>query len=224
MKNKKTNFVMLMLSSALIFTSCGNANKQKEDDASNEVASIKIGTQEWTSKNLDVATFRNGDSIPQVKTDEEWETAGSEGKPAWCYYNNDPENGKKYGKLYNRYAVMDARGLAPSGWHIPTGEDNAKLIEFLGGKKVAGDKLKSIEGWKEDKNGTNETGFNGLPGGYRDFRAFYSIGESAMWWTTSNYNETLASNFWLRYKGFPDNINTSYNEHTFGGYVRCIKD
>ena len=38
--------------------------------------SVTIGTQVWTTKNLDVATFRNGDAIPQAKTDEEWETAG----------------------------------------------------------------------------------------------------------------------------------------------------
>jgi len=28
---------------------------------------VKIGTQTWTSKNLDVSTYRNGDAIPQVK-------------------------------------------------------------------------------------------------------------------------------------------------------------
>ncbi|MBM3399553.1 MAG: hypothetical protein FJY15_03195 [Bacteroidetes bacterium] len=47
--------------------------------------------------NLDVAVFRNGDSIPHVKTDVEWVAYGNAGKPAWCYYNNDPGNGTKYG-------------------------------------------------------------------------------------------------------------------------------
>ena len=48
--------------------------------------SVTIGTQTWTTKNLDVATFRNGDVIPQAKTDEEWQAAGNNKQPAWCYY------------------------------------------------------------------------------------------------------------------------------------------
>ena len=70
---------------------------------------VTIGTQVWMTKNLDVATFRNGDPIPQAKTDEEWEKAREEGKPAWCYYKNKKKNGKKYAKLYNWYAVTDSR-------------------------------------------------------------------------------------------------------------------
>jgi len=79
-----------------------------------------IGTQTWKTLNLDVATFRNGDPIPEAKTDEEWKAAGENKQPAWCYYENDPMNGTNYGKLYNWYALNDLRGLAPTGWHIPT--------------------------------------------------------------------------------------------------------
>ncbi len=221
---KKTTLILLMLSSVLFFTACGTASKEKEGDASSEVATIKIDTQEWASKNLDVATFRNGEAILEAKTDEEWKTAGVEGKPAWSYYKNDPKNGEKYGKLYNRHAVSDPRGLAPSGWHIPSYEEHVKLIKFLGGEKVAGEKLKSKEGWKGDKNGTDETGFSGFSGGYRDFKEFYNIGEAAMWWSTSDYNETLGWCFWLRDKSSTGTAYTSYSDHTYGGYVRCIKD
>ena len=103
---------------------------------------VTIGSQTWTTKNLDVATFRNGDAIPQAKTDEEWKAAGRNKQPAWCYYENDPKNGTKYGKLYNWYAVNDARGLAPAGWHIPTDEEWTVLSTFLGGGEVAGKKMK----------------------------------------------------------------------------------
>jgi hypothetical protein len=34
---------------------------------------VKIGTQVWTSKNLDVSTFRNGEAIPEAKSKEEWQ-------------------------------------------------------------------------------------------------------------------------------------------------------
>jgi hypothetical protein len=74
-------------------------------ESSNEIGQITIGNQIWSTKNLDVSNFRNGDIIPEAKTDEEWAKFGQEHQPAWCYYDNDPENGKMYGKLYNWYAV-----------------------------------------------------------------------------------------------------------------------
>jgi hypothetical protein len=48
---------------------------------------------------LDVDKFRNGDIIPEARTDEEWKLAGKNRKPVWCYYDNNPENVKSYGKL-----------------------------------------------------------------------------------------------------------------------------
>jgi len=119
--------------------------------------SIKIGTQVWTAKNLDVATFRNGDAIPQAKTNEEWEAAGENKQPAWCYYENNTANGTKYGKLYNWYAVVDARGLAPGGWHVPTDEEWTVLSTFLGGEAVAGKKMKSTSGWNSYTTGGSKT-------------------------------------------------------------------
>jgi uncharacterized protein (TIGR02145 family) len=113
---------------------------------------VTIGTQTWTTKNLDVATFRNGDPIPEAKTDEEWKAAVENKQPAWCYYDNKAANGNKYGKLYNWYAVVDARGLAPIGYHIPTDDEWTVLSTFLGGEDVAGKKMKSRSGWNSYKD------------------------------------------------------------------------
>ena len=87
---------------------------------------VTIGTQVWTSKNLNVSTYRNGDVIPQVQDEQAWAklTTG-----AWCYYNNDSSNGTKYSKLYNWYAVHDPRGLATNGYHITTDEEWKKLTD-----------------------------------------------------------------------------------------------
>ena len=113
---------------------------------------IKIGDQTWTIKNLDVTTYRNGDAIPQLEDQEEWAnlTTG-----AWCYYENESDNGTTYGKLYNWFAVNDPRGLAPKGYHIPTDEEWTILSVNLGGESQAGTKMKSTTGWNEDGNGTN---------------------------------------------------------------------
>jgi uncharacterized protein (TIGR02145 family) len=129
--------------------------------------SVIIGSQEWMVKNFNVRTFRNGDTIPEMKTDEEWMTASENRLPACCFFDNFAANGRKYGKLYNWFAVNDARGLAPEGWHVPDDTEWEQLIAVSGGKTVAGGKLKSIFDWDWDGNGSNETGFNGLPGCYR---------------------------------------------------------
>jgi uncharacterized protein (TIGR02145 family) len=109
---------------------------------------LNIGNQIWMTKNLNVDTFRNGDSIPQAKNIEQWIIAAENKLPAWCFYQFDIQFGKKYGKLYNWYAVNDARGLAPKGYHVPSISEWTVLLDFLGGADVAGKSLKSKDGWE----------------------------------------------------------------------------
>lgn len=152
---------------------------------------VKIGNQIWTTKNLDVDKFNNGDKIPEAKTNEEWNLASKNKTPAWCYYNNDFKNGEKYGKLYNFYAIKDPRGLVPKGWHIPSMEEWIFLVNYLGGSKIAGNKLKSGSGWDDSGNGNNESKFNGLPGGFRfDKGEFYSF-LGAFWSITESPNSNI---------------------------------
>jgi uncharacterized protein (TIGR02145 family) len=84
--------------------------------------------------------------------------------------------------------VNDPRGLAPVGWQIPNQEDWTKLADFLGGVSVAGGKMKSTSLWEEQDNGksgngTNESGFSGLPGGTRSANGSFIAMEYAgyMW-------------------------------------------
>jgi uncharacterized protein (TIGR02145 family) len=198
--------------------------------------SVKIGNQLWITRNLDVDRFRNGDLIPHVKSDEEWVKAGENGEPAWCYYDNDPENGKKYGKLYNWYAVTDPRGLAPKGSHVPTDQEWAILEEFMG-ENSPGYKMKSVAGWNtwddEDEeiqngNGDNSSGFNGLPGGYRfNSGSFYGISYYAFFWSAAEYDYSYA---WFRYLfSFDSNVYRGYDIYdnyskSSGASVRCLRD
>jgi len=94
-----------------------------------QVPTVAIGKQVWMTENLNVDTFRNGEAIPHVKTNEEWIKAGENKQPAWCYCDNDPANGAKYGKLYNWYAVANARGLCPAGWHVPSDDEWTQLTD-----------------------------------------------------------------------------------------------
>ena len=184
---------------------------------------VTIGTEVWMTKNLNVDKFRNGDPIPQAKTDDEWKKAGVNKQPAWCYYENDPANGAKYGKLYNWYAVSDSRGLAPVGYHIPSDAEWTILSDYLGGAEKAGAKMKSKQGWAEDGNGTNTSGFSGLPGGSRYYSGtFYTIGKCGYWWSST---EGSTANAWYRGLGYKyGGVSRYYDDKEVGFSVRCLRD
>ena len=230
---------------------------------------VKIGTQIWSNKNLDVSTYRNGDPIPEVQDKTAWAnlTTG-----AWCYYENKTSKGSTYGKLYNWHAVNDPRGLAPKGYHIPTDEEWTILTDYLGGKYQggeAGTKMKSTSGWRSyilgggyynkpcpncadwsseyrRKNschkckdnqvipayypgrthlgdGTNTSGFAGLPGGIRiSSDDFYSIGAYGAWWSSSEFNTDKA---WFRsLHNDYGNVYRNANDKRDGLSVRCLRD
>jgi uncharacterized protein (TIGR02145 family) len=197
---------------------------------------IIIGTQIWQSTNLDVTTYRDGTPIPQVTDPSIWQGLST---GAWCYYNNDPANGAIYGKLYNWFAVAGIydnaslanpslrKQLAPQGWHIPSDAEWTTLTTFLGGESVAGGKMKSTGTslWLSPNTAaTNESGFTGLPGGYRnEIAGFDIISNSGFWWSYSNTvgvanaeSRSLSYNVGLIYGG---SINSQV-----GMSVRCLKD
>lgn len=184
--------------------------------------SVIIGNQVWMSKNLDVSTYQNGDTIPEVEYNDDWQnlTTG-----AWCYYLNDEEEGQKYGKLYNWYAIMDTRGLAPEGFSVPTEEDINQLYNFLCvNTKHCGGALKSKSGlWLNPNTGaTNFTGFSALPGGFRNSGGeFSSSGETAVFWTSSEGNKDVAQVIKLHFDS--DLFERDFDIKRFAFSVRCIK-
>jgi uncharacterized protein (TIGR02145 family) len=249
-----------VLMTAISVSSCGEGASNEE--VSSEGASkgedtpmeVTVEKQVWMTQNLNVDKFRNGDPIPQAKTDEDWEKAGTDGKPAWCYYDNDPKNGIKYGKLYNWYAVNDSRGLAPAGWHIPTDAEWTILSDYLGGEDAAGTKMKSTSGWENygckkcdggsseykkicsackgtqsnssepfSGNGTNSSGFSGLPGGSCvSIGNYFNVGYYGYWWSASEDGTNDAYGRKLYYDG--DNLGRGSSAKVGGFSVRCLRD
>ena len=183
-----------------------------------------IGTQHWSTQNLDVATFRNGDTIPEARTDEQWQRANQQRTPAWCYYDNNPANGALYGRMYNWYAVADPRELAPAGWHIPGKTEWTILANQLGTIYRAGKSMKSIRGWQNDGNGDNTSGFNGLPGGDRSPDGkFIHLGMHSFWSSTTEYDADGIWDYGLHYSD--NELSEKYgNNKGHGFYIRCIKD
>ena len=202
----------------------------------------------FTKQNLNVSKYSDGTPIPQVTDPAQWInlTTG-----AWCYYENNTANGTVYGKLYNWYAVVgiyDAasaanpalrKKLAPTGWHIPTDGEWSSLINCLdpnadGGNNfsnIAGGKMKAIGTiqlgtglWESPNTGaTNESGFSGLPGGYRYINgSFYYFGDGGFWWSSSESNTSSACNCTLYYFEGYANRNDYFKKNGFS--VRCLRD
>lgn len=167
---------------------------------------IKIRTQTWTTENLDVSHYRNGDPIPNIQDNEEWENAKT---GAWCYYDNNIEN-SKYGKIYNSYAVLDPRGLTPEGYRIPEHYDWLLFERLI-------EQTKSTDNWQEH--------FKVKHAGYRsDNGRFFYLNEASGWWCKSLINTNEYSTYAHFYE--PSSERLLWKPFRFGEgfYVRCIKE
>jgi uncharacterized protein (TIGR02145 family) len=183
-----------------------------------------IGTQQWMEKNLEVTTYRNGDVIPQVASPAAWSSLST---GAWCWYNNNPENGAIYGKLYNWYAVNDSRGLCPAGWHVPTDAEWSILETALGGTSVTGGAMKTAGTirWTTPNTGaTNSSGFAALLGGYcvGVWGTFSSINITGCFWAS---DEGASTHGWSRLVTHNSSETFRLSQDKKNGYsVRCIRD
>ena len=200
---------------------------------------VQIGSQCWIKENLKTTTYQNGTPIPNVTDPDEWVdlTTG-----AYVWYNNDISWKDLYGTLYNWYATVDANGLCPTGWHVPTNDEWTALTDFIGGTgSPHGNELKSCRQvnspqgggcntsehprWNEsNENGTDDYGFSGLPGGYRNYSgAFSFVGDDGGWWSSTEFSATFA---WKRslggYYGGAVYVTNYYKQEGFS--VRCLRD
>lgn len=197
-------------------------NNTVTDVDGNVYNTVTIGTQVWMKENLKTTHYRNGDAIATGLSNTDWTVTTS---GAYAIYDNDAINNTTYGKLYNWYAVVDSRNIAPIGWHIPSETEWSILRNFLGGQEVAGAALKDTTAWKSPNTGaTNSSGFTGLPGGIRLYTdgSFTEVGLTGDFWssTLSDTNAAWGQNlaFSTIYFGQPS------SNKNYGYSVRCIKD
>ena len=126
------------------------------------------------------------------------------------------DNYATYGVLYNWHAVMTG-GICPSGWHIPSDGEFTELTDFLGGEYVAGVKMKDDVLW----NGTNSSGFSGLPGGFNGSGVFHNDGLAGYWWSASE----VSYYSWRRVLyDSNDDVDRDYFYHDRGLSARCVWD
>ena len=211
---------------------CGTSTITDIDN--NIYNTVLIGTQCWTKENLKVTKYNNGTSI---LLDASGGSAGNGGGQTWSgqstgaytIYGNESSTGPNatnYGFLYNWYAVADNRGLCPTGWHVPNAVEWSTLVNFLGSN--AGGKMKSTVtqpsngGWDSPNSGaTNQSGFSGLPGGYRvSGGRFDLVRNNAEFWSATEITSNTASTLGLLHNlGIVGT--SSYNKQN-GHPVRCL--
>lgn len=213
--------IKVLLIVFLFTMSCSESNTNVDETVN--LPQVVIGNQIWMKENLNASAYRNGDPIRYAGNYEEWKIAQQKALGAWCYYDFDPKNGEIYGKLYNWIAVNDSRGLAPSGYHVPSDSDWERLVNFLGGDSLAGNKMKSKTGWYQNGNGDNSSGYNGLPGGYCEFDGnFKNLSEAGAWWSSSEEDMDFA-----RFRALITDSTRAFKASIYklsGLSVRCIKD
>ena len=189
-------------------------------------STIQIGEQCWFEDNLATSAYRNGEPIIEYPDGQGWASTGAAGGA----YNNSSANASTYGFLYNAYAALDPRGVCPSGWSVPSDADWTQLEVELGMSPT-----EAMEyGWRGDPvghlmksstafNGSNDSGFNGFPGGARDLEGtYYVLGGYGVWWSSSLFDDERVLARQLGNN--TDEVQKRAWEKEFGFSIRCIQD
>lgn len=175
---------------------------------------VQIGNQTWFAENL-----KYSGNIPNITDNIEWKNLTSQ---AWCFYENDPNNGEIYGNLYN-WSAVNTGDLCPAGWHVPTLAEWTELADYLG--ENAGGKMKSTgtEYWEFNVSATNESGFSGLPGGGRQLNGgFRHLNQDGYWWSSTEEDDINSYKLHLSFNG---GVASRYGWNKTSGYaVRCLKN
>jgi uncharacterized protein (TIGR02145 family) len=209
----------------------GETTGTVEDVDGNTYETVKIGEQWWMAENLATTQYNDNTEIPLVEDAGEWANLST---PAYCWYDNDDGVMKEeYGGLYN-WHVVETGKVCPTGWHVPTDKEWKEMEMHLGMSRSDADdfgyrgegiatKLKSTYGW-DDGNGTNESGFNALPGGYRNNTdgSFYFDEWNGNWWTNTPSGDEYAWNREMFYN--KDGVRRFDYDRKTGFSIRCVKD
>jgi uncharacterized protein (TIGR02145 family) len=217
-----------VLTVLIIFWTLNLLSQTVTDIDGNVYNTIIIGDQIWMKENLKVSHYNNGDTIPNIMEQGEWDTLST---GAFSNYFNDEGNVDTYGRMYNWNAVNDSRSIAPMGWHVPSESEWLALFNYLGGINEASHKMREIGdshwsgycGGDYNNLATNESGFSALPGGFRIVgETFEYRGDFGGYFGS---NEVSSENAYYFYLTTCDAyVNIGDVPKTMGLSVRCISD
>jgi uncharacterized protein (TIGR02145 family) len=204
------------------------------DIENNYYTTVKIGNQWWMAEDLKVKLFNDSSIIFDGQNDNNW----IKNRPSYCLYQNNKD---APGLLYNGFAVLDAKKIAPKGWHIPTDEEWKELEKHIGLSQESAEAF----GWRGNKEGsklktfgrkswliienstwpTNETGFSANAGSNRLYNGVWGdpgLASTGFWWSATEFDSQKLFYRHLDYKN--TNIFRNYESKFYGFSIRCIKD
>jgi uncharacterized protein (TIGR02145 family) len=208
----------------LFFTAVDGTQEVVQDIDGNQYRSVRIGAQVWMAENLRVTHYRNGDALAKLTDSTRW---ASSGEGAYCAMLNNENWVRDYGRLYNLYAAVDSRGLAPEGWHIPSDAEWQYLIDYLGGDAMAGAVMMEAgyRHWAYPNTvATNTSGFTALPGGYRNgnLGSFHGAYMSAYFWSST---KAATGGYWYRNLAIErESVIRDTAVQRNGFSLRCVKN
>jgi uncharacterized protein (TIGR02145 family) len=190
------------------------------DIEGNVYKTVRIGNQVWMAENLRTTKYNDGLAIPYISLD-----AMVSSKPAYSYYDNDPELGKEYGFFYYQGVVFTGK-ICPQGWHVPTRQEWYTMLFYLRGNSpilwnyIAANKMAEGSAWDMIVDSdTNSSGFSALPSGLNAQLSFVFLGLETRWWA----QETV-----FQMRGFNLNNRIEIVEsgvtYSNGSCIRCIKN
>ena len=183
---------------------------------------VFIGTQAWMGEHLKTTRYNDGNKIYNSTLSAEWKVLTG---PAYCWYKNDSVTYCPYGAYYNWYAATTSN-ISPVGWRVPSNADWTKLIDFLGGKTVAGGYIKETgtTHWlTPNLDANNITGFTSMPSGHRtNMGAFSEMAHFTRFWTTEQISDANGYDVIITYSNASFNLQSW--QKTFGFTIRCVKD
>ena len=200
--------------------SCGQVSADGPDATTYNT--ILIGTQCWMKQHLNIGTM--------ISSSTGQSNNGIIEK--YCY-GNLASNCEVYGGLYQWNEMMQyvasegTKGICPEGWHLPTVSEFETLATYLGGRMVAGGKMKEpgYLHWNAPNTGaSNCSGFTAFPAGIYVLQnqGFSDINNTCFLWTSTQYN---SNNSWYQALGSSYEYLGQYNySNTMGCSVRCIKN
>lgn len=189
-----------------------------KDIDNNEYKTIPIGSQIWMAENLQTTKYSNGDLIgtttnltdPLVYTDVN--------KYQWTYFNS-PLYASIYGRVYTWDAASDARGICPTGWHLPSVADWEQLYSHLGQNAYYKLSESSNNIWILNNAGNNSSGFTAIPNGLRAPEGYFYLLDRVYWWSSNSTSPSVATYYnispWSRSGEF---------SKSYAIAVRCVKD
>ena len=206
-------------------------------------AFIQIRDQVWMRNNLSVKKFRNGDSLKQALSIDDWLFYTDKKTPVFMevdidtrYYNKliigytknylgryfnyieSPDKANYF--LYNQYAILDDRALCPNGWRMPTKSDWQTLFNIVKSDKHLLDSIGVV------KSFGNKYGFSLRPTPYGFASNEYDFNMSfAIFWL-AGAKKVMLNTFYDDENEFtiPPHMRWQESNKYDGCCVRCIKE